>query len=179
MSTPAHLRIRRRRHRLPIGITPEDRSMMVRALALAQRAAAAGEVPVGAVVYREGVVLGEAANNREASTDPTGHAEIVAMRRAAERVNGWRLTGCSIAVTLEPCSMCAGALVNARMARIVFGAFDPKAGACGSLMNVPQDPRLNHRCAMVGGVLECSCRRALTQFFQRRRAERRLSNNKR
>ncbi|MBM4110217.1 MAG: nucleoside deaminase [Phycisphaerae bacterium] len=149
--------------------------MMRRALDLARAAAAAGEIPVGAVVYRDGQVLGEAANNREASTDPTGHAEVVAMRQAGERLGSWRLIGCSIAVTLEPCNMCAGALVNARMARIVFGASDPKAGACGSLMNVPQDARLNHRCPVVKGVLGRPCAQALRMFFRRRRAERRAA----
>lgn len=168
-------RIRRRRRRLPPGTTVTDLFMMRRALELARSAAAAGEIPVGAVVYRDGVVLGEAANNREASTDPTGHAEVVAMRQAGERLGSWRLTGCSIAVTLEPCSMCAGALVNARMARIVFGASDPKAGACGSLMNVPQDARLNHRCPVLPGVLKGPCAQALRVFFRRRRAERRAA----
>lgn len=166
-------RIRSRRRRRPRGATVEDITMMRRALALARAAAAAGEIPVGAVVYRDGVILAEAANNREASTDPTGHAEIAAMRAAGERLGGWRLTGCSIAVTLEPCSMCAGALVNGRMARIVFGASDPKAGACGSLMNVPRDPRLNHRCLVVSGVLGRPCALELTAFFRRRRQERR------
>jgi tRNA(adenine34) deaminase len=149
--------------------------MMRRAIALARSAALAGEIPVGAVVYRDGVILGEAANNREASTDPTGHAEVVAMRAAGERLGSWRLVGCSIAVTLEPCSMCAGALVNARMGRIVFGASDPKAGACGSLMSVPTDPRLNHRCRVVAGVLRGPCAEALRSFFRRRRAERRTA----
>jgi tRNA(adenine34) deaminase len=149
--------------------------MMRRALELARSAAAAGEIPVGAVVYRDREVLGEAANNREASTDPTGHAEVVAMRQAGERLGSWRLIGCSIAVTLEPCSMCAGALVNARMARIVFGASDPKAGACGSLMNVPQDTRLNHRCPVLPGILHGPCAQVLRAFFRRRRAERRAA----
>ena len=169
-------RIRRRRRRLPPGTTLTDLRMMRRALELARSAAAVGEIPVGAVVYRDGTVLGEAANNREASTDPTGHAEVVAMRQAGERLGSWRLIGCSIAVTLEPCSMCAGALVNARMARIVFGASDPKAGACGSLMNVPQDTRLNHRCPVVGGLLRGPCAQELRAFFRRRRAERRAAS---
>jgi len=169
-------RIRRRRRRLPPGTKVTDLRMMRRALELARSAAAIGEIPVGAVVYRDGEVLGEAANNREASTDPTGHAEVVAMRQAGERLGSWRLIGCSIAVTLEPCSMCAGALVNARMARIVFGASDPKAGACGSLMNVPQDTRLNHRCLVVGGLLRVPCAQELKAFFRRRRAERRAAS---
>jgi len=168
-------RIRRRRRRLPPGTTVTDLLMMRRALDLARSAADQGEIPVGAVVYRDGLVLGEAANNREASTDPTGHAEVVAMRQAGERLGSWRLSGCSIAVTLEPCSMCAGALVNARMARIVFGASDPKAGACGSLMNVPQDTRLNHRCPVLAGVLSGPCAQALRMFFRRRRLERRAA----
>ncbi|MSR17619.1 MAG: hypothetical protein EXS00_00360 [Phycisphaerales bacterium] len=145
---------------------------MRRALRLARSAAASGEVPVGAVVYKDGVVLGEAANDREASADPTGHAEVVAIRRAGERLGSWRLDGCTIAVTLEPCAMCAGALVNSRMARVVYGADDPKAGACRSLFAIPEDRRLNHRLKVVRHVLRVECAATLRSFFRRRRAER-------
>ena len=151
-------RIRRRRRRGAAGdgdgrVTATDVRMMERAIELARAAGAAGEVPIAAVVYRDGEVLGEAANNRERSADPTGHAEIVAMRLAGEKIGAWRLVGCSLAVTLEPCAMCAGAIVNARVARLVYGARDPKAGACETLYAIPTDRRLNHRVEMHGGVL--------------------------
>lgn len=147
--------------------------MMHRALLLAARAAGEGEVPVGAVVYREDEVLGEAGNRREASTDPSDHAEIVAMRLAAQRLGGWRLEGCSMAVTLEPCTMCAGATVNGRLARIIYGADDPKAGACRSLYRIPEDARLNHRPEVIGGVLAASSAGLLRAFFRARRASER------
>lgn len=146
-----------------------DVRMMERALDLAALAAGAGEVPVGAVVYREGEILGEAANARERDADPTAHAEIVAIRMASRLLGTWRLDGCSLAVTLEPCPMCAGALVNARMARVVFGARDPKAGACGTLMDICRDARLNHRLEAVEGVLADRCSALLTSFFAARR----------
>lgn len=148
--------------------------MMRRALRLAADTATRGEVPIAAVVWREhdGVieVVSEAANDREASGDPTGHAEIVALRQAGERLGSWRLTGCSMAVTLEPCPMCAGALVNARVDRCVFGASDPKAGACGTLYRIAEDPRLNHRVAVFGGVLAEESVALLQRFFRARRA---------
>jgi tRNA(adenine34) deaminase len=146
-----------------------DIRMMERALELAARAASAGEVPVGAVVYRDGEIVGEAANARERDADPTAHAEIVSIRAAAAALGTWRLDGCSLAVTLEPCPMCAGALVNARIARVVFGARDPKAGACGTLMDICRDARLNHRLDVVEGVLADRCAALLTAFFAARR----------
>ncbi|MGA1399401.1 MAG: nucleoside deaminase [Phycisphaerales bacterium] len=150
-----------------------DLRMMRRALRLAAGAATRGEVPIAAVVWRERdgaiEILAEAANDREASGDPTGHAEIVALRRAGERLGSWRLTGCSMAVTLEPCPMCAGALVNARLDRCVFGASDPKAGACGTLYRIAEDPRLNHRVTVVGGVLAEESVALLRRFFRSRR----------
>jgi tRNA(adenine34) deaminase len=150
-----------------------DLRMMRRALRLAAGAATRGEVPIAAVVWRERdgaiEILAEAANDREASGDPTGHAEIVALRRAGERLGSWRLTGCSMAVTLEPCPMCAGALVNARLDRCVFGASDPKAGACGTLYRIAEDPRLNHRVTVVGGVLAEESVALLRRFFRNRR----------
>ncbi|MAD79046.1 MAG: tRNA-specific adenosine deaminase [Planctomycetaceae bacterium] len=147
--------------------------MMERAIELARSAAGANEVPVGAVVYRGDQIVAEAANNREATGDPTGHAELVALRLAGERLNSWRLEGCSMAVTLEPCPMCAGALVNARLEKLVFGAYDAKAGACCSLFDIPADGRLNHRVEMIGGVEEERCAELLRSFFRRRRAEKR------
>ena len=160
----------RRRRRLSIGCTALDIRMMQRALELARLAAVAGEVPVGAVVYRGDEILGEAANRREASTDPSDHAEVIAMREAAKKLGGWRLAGCSLAVTLEPCPMCAGALVNARLERLVYGADDPKAGACRTLYSIPQDPRLNHRLCVIPGVLAVTSAAMLRSFFRSRRA---------
>jgi tRNA(adenine34) deaminase len=158
------------------GVGGDDLRMMRRALRLAAAAARAGEVPIAAVVWRrreDGLeVVAEAANDREASGDPTGHAEIVALRRAGERLGSWRLTGCSMAVTLEPCPMCAGAMVNARLDRCVFGASDPKAGACGTLYRIAEDPRLNHRVEVRGGVLAKESVRLLQRFFRSRRGKR-------
>ena len=156
----------------------DDLVMMERAIVLARRAAAIGEVPVGAVVYRGKELLAEAANNRESSADPTGHAEVVALRKAGERIGAWRLEECSIAVTLEPCPMCAGAIVNARMGRLIYGATDPKAGACDTLYELTRDKRLNHRLETVGGVLANRCGRLLSEFFKRRRAEKRAEKKK-
>lgn len=168
----ASRRIRSRRRRIARGGSSLDVRMMRRAIELAEAAAVQGEVPVGAVVYRGEEILGEAANDREATGDPTGHAEIVALRRASARGDGWRMSGCSMAVTLEPCAMCAGALVNARLERLVYGADDPKAGACRSLYEIPRDTRLNHRMQVVHGVDAARCRKLLRRFFRRRRAER-------
>ena len=143
---------------------------MEMALALAEEAATAGEVPVGAVIVsRDGVVLGRGRNCRE-SGDPLGHAEIVAIREAAANAEGWRLDGTTMFVTLEPCAMCAGAIVNSRIAVLVFGAADPKAGFCGSLGNLVQDARLNHRVELVSGVREDASSALLKTFFRKLRA---------
>jgi tRNA(adenine34) deaminase len=143
------------------------------ALHQAGLAVAAGDVPVGAVVVdADGVVLGAGFNAREALGDPTAHAEIVALRAAAAVVGSWRLSGCTLVVTLEPCTMCAGALVLARVDRVVFGAADPKAGAVGSLWDVVRDRRLNHRPEVVGGVLSDECASVLSAFFEARRGVR-------
>ena len=143
---------------------------MTRAIELAALAAQKGEVPVGAVVYREAQVLGEAANRRETKNDPTAHAEVVALRQAARRLRSWRLTGCAIAVTLEPCPMCAGALVNARVDRLVYGAADPKMGCVRTLYNLCDDTRFNHRIQVVSGVMADQCAAMLSAFFAERRA---------
>jgi len=136
------------------------------ALALAGRALATGDVPVGAlVVDAQGVVVGEGWNRREADADPTAHAEVVAIRAAAAAVGSWRLGGCTLVVTLEPCAMCAGALVLARIRRVVLGAWDPKAGACGSVWDVVRDRRATHRVEVVGGVREQECGQLLLDFF--------------
>ena len=141
---------------------------MQRALALA--ATATDDVPIGAVVVdAAGEVLGEGVNVRERDADPTGHAEIVALRAAAERLGEWRLTGCTLVVTLEPCTMCAGATVLARVDRLVFGAYDDKAGAVGSLWDVVRDRRLNHRPEVVPGVLRDECSALLDDFFAHQR----------
>lgn len=151
-------------------VEAEYAQWMGRALDEAAAAARAGDVPVGAlVVDRAGAVIGVGANLREVDGDPTGHAEIVAMRRAAHARGGWRLDGCTLVVTLEPCLMCAGAAVQARMERIVLGAWDVKAGACGGLWDVVRDPRSSHRLEVVGGVREVECAQLLTGFFERRR----------
>src|SRR5579872_82348 len=142
---------------------------MNEAFSLAEQAAAEGEIPVGAVVVdREGRVIGRGRNRRE-SGDPLGHAELLAIAEAARNAGGWRLEGTTMVVTLEPCAMCAGALVNARVGRLLFAAFDPKAGFCGSLGNLVQDPRLNHRLEVTGGFEEARSRALLQRFFQQLR----------
>ena len=140
------------------------------ALAEARVAAAAGDVPVGAVLLGpDGAVLSTRRNEREAASDPTAHAELLALRDGAAALGSWRLAGCTMVVTLEPCPMCAGALVAGRVARVVFGAADPKGGACGSLYNLCVDPRMNHEVEVVAGVRAEACGRVLTEFFESRR----------
>jgi tRNA(adenine34) deaminase len=139
------------------------------ALERARLASMHGDVPVGAVVIDEaGSLLAAAGNEREIRHDPTAHAELLALREASRRLRSWRLTGLTLVVTLEPCTMCAGALVLARIARLIFGAFDPKAGAVSSLFDVVRDPRLNHRVEVRGGVLEAECGALLKDFFASR-----------
>jgi tRNA(adenine34) deaminase len=143
---------------------------MWQALEQAVSATASGDVPVGAVLLGpDGAVLGSGRNAREATGDPTAHAEVLALRAAAAALGSWRLEGCTLVVTLEPCTMCAGALVLARVRRLVFGAWDPKAGAAGSVRDVVRDTRLNHRVEVVGGVLEQDCAHVLAAFFAARR----------
>lgn len=139
---------------------------MQQALEEARKALAAGEVPIGAVVVtKEGAVIGRGFNQPISSNDPTGHAEILALREAARSAANYRLTGTTLYCTLEPCVMCAGAMVHARIARVVFGAYDPKAGAAGSIYNVLREPRLNHQPEVVAGVLGAECRQLLQEFF--------------
>ena len=142
---------------------------MRRALAMAERAARRGEVPVGAVIALGNEVIARASNRREVGHDATAHAELLAIRAACARAKAWRLTDMTLYVTLEPCPMCAGALVNARVARLVFGAPDPKAGAAGSLFDIPRDRRLNHRLEVISGVLEAESADLLKRFFADRR----------
>ncbi len=147
-----------------------DLRFMREALALAERAEAEGEVPVGAVLVRDGVVIGRGWNRPIGSHDPTAHAEITALRDAARRVGNYRLPGSTLYVTLEPCPMCAGAIVHARVARVVYGARDPRTGAAGSVFDLlPSDSRFNHRSACEGGVLEEACGERLRVFFRNRR----------
>lgn len=128
-----------------------------------------GDVPIGAAVVYENRIIARGRNQREQLTDPTAHAEMIALTAAAEHIGSWRLHGCTIYVTLEPCPMCAGALVNARIDRLVYGCCDPKAGACGTLYNIVQDKRLNHRVEIVKGLLADECAFLLTEFFKKKR----------
>jgi tRNA(adenine34) deaminase len=154
-----------------VGEDGQDEQFMREALAEARAAALAGDVPVGAVVVdAAGVILARGRNRREADQDPTAHAEIDALRRAAAALGHWRLEGAALLVTLEPCPMCAGALVNARVARLVYGCPDPKAGAVDTLFTIGRDPRLNHRFSVTSGVLGEECAGLLKEFFARLRA---------
>jgi tRNA(adenine34) deaminase len=146
-----------------------DHRCMREALVLAQQAADAGEVPVGAVVVREGEVVGRGFNRPISAHDPTSHAEVEALRDAARRLANYRLAGCELYVTLEPCAMCVGAMLHARLARVVFGAADPKTGACGSVIDLPAVASLNHHARFEGGLLARECGALLKQFFASRR----------
>ena len=148
----------------------EDAGFMRAALRLAAQAAAAGEVPVGAVVVRDGEIIGRGYNHPISGQDPTAHAEIAALRNAAASVANYRLSGCELYVTLEPCVMCAGAIMHARIARLVYGARDPKTGACGSVVNPFAEPRLNHHTSVTGGVLALDAGALLQRFFAARRS---------
>ncbi|WP_243856810.1 tRNA adenosine(34) deaminase TadA [Paraburkholderia sp. BL6665CI2N2] len=154
-------------------VTERDRRFMALAQAAAEKARAAGEVPVGAVLVRGDEVIGTGFNHPIGGHDPSAHAEMAALRAAAQAVENYRLPGCELYVTLEPCLMCAGAIMHARIARVVFGARDPKTGACGSVVNAFANPQLNHHTTVIGGVLENECGAALKSFFaERRRASR-------
>jgi tRNA(adenine34) deaminase len=146
-----------------------DDAWMREALALAEAAAARGEVPVGAVVVSDGRIVGRGGNAPIAQNDPTSHAEIVALRDAARALGNYRLPACTLYVTLEPCAMCAGAILHARLARLVFGARDPKTGACGSVIDLMAEARLNHHTTVTAGVCGDACARLLRQFFAARR----------
>lgn len=148
----------------------QDQYWMRRALALAQRAAQAGEVPVGALLVRGAELIGEGWNQPIGASDPTAHAEIVALRAAAARIGNYRLVDSTLYVTLEPCPMCAGAMIHARVARVVFGAADPRAGAAGAVFDLLRSPALNHRAEVTGGILAEECGTLLRAFFRARRA---------
>jgi tRNA(adenine34) deaminase len=146
-----------------------DELYMREALVLADAAEACGEVPVGAVVVKDGEIIGRGFNQPISSRDPTAHAEVMALRDAGLRLANYRLIGCAIYVTLEPCMMCAGAIMHARVARLIFGAADPKTGACGSVINLFGETRLNHHATVTGGVLGAECGQRLSNFFAQRR----------
>jgi tRNA(adenine34) deaminase len=149
------------------------KKFMEEAFQEARKAAAEGEVPIGAVIVREGEIIARAHNKTEQDKDPTAHAEMLAIREAAKHLGGWRLTGCSMFVTTEPCSMCAGAIVWSRIEKLYIGTMDPKAGACGSLMNIPQDSRLNHYVEIETGLMREECAGLMKDFFRKLRSEER------
>ena len=146
-----------------------DMDFMRQAIADAETALNEGEMPVGCVIVKEGEIIARAHNMREQTGDPTAHAEIIAMRTAAKRLNSWRLTGCTLYVTLEPCPMCAGAISQARMGRLVWGAADEKYGCAGSVYRIPEDPAFGHFCPSDGGILQDECARFIRRFFSRKR----------
>ena len=146
-----------------------DERFMGEALVLARAAQGRGEVPVGAVVVRDGEIVGRGGNAPIAAADPTAHAEIAALRDAGRRLGNYRLPDCDLYVTIEPCAMCAGAIMHARIGRVVFGARDPKTGACGSVVDLFAEPRLNHHATVTGGVLAAECGSLLSEFFGARR----------
>lgn len=146
-----------------------DEQFMCEALGLARQAGESGEVPVGAVVVKDGAVIGRGYNRPVSSKDPTAHAEVIALRDAAGRIGNYRLAECSLYATLEPCVMCAGAIMHARIGRVIYGAADPKSGACGSVVNLFAEGRLNHHATVVGGVLAEEAARLLQDFFSERR----------
>lgn len=145
------------------------RHWMSHALKLAQRAQELGDVPVGAVLVRDDQIVAEGWNTRELDRDPTGHAELLTLRRGGKKLDQWRLTGCTLYVTLEPCPMCAPALVQARLDRVVFGAYDPKLGAAGSVFSLLERPEYPHRLEVIGGVMERECSEQLLEFFRKTR----------
>jgi tRNA(adenine34) deaminase len=147
----------------------QDEDFMRMAMALAAEAANLGEVPVGAVVVKDGVVIGQGRNAPIGLSDPTAHAEIQAMRAAAQHLGNYRLVDCTLYVTLEPCAMCSGAIQHARIARLVYGASDPKTGCCGSVMNLMAEQKLNHHCEVINGILSTECGALLSDFFRQRR----------
>lgn len=157
-------------------MSPED--FMLEALKEAEKALSMNEVPVGAVIEKAGEIIGRGHNMTETAKDPTAHAEILAIREASQKLGGWRLIGCSMYVTTEPCSMCAGATVLARIRKVYIGTRDPKTGACGSLMNILQDERLNHFVEIETGVMQQQCEKIMKSFFQKLRKKKSEENTK-
>jgi tRNA(adenine34) deaminase len=155
-------------------MNPED--FMQEALKEAEKALSIGEVPVGAVIEKDGVIIGRGHNRTETDKDPTLHAELIAIREAAKKLGGWRLLGCRMYVTTEPCSMCAGAIVLSRIEKVFIGTPDPKTGACGSLMNILQDERLNHYVQIETGIMQQQCEKIMKSFFQKLRKKKSEEN---
>ena len=155
-----------------------DYDYMQIALDLARQAAAAGEVPVGAIVVKDGAIIGRGSNAPITTHDPTAHAEIRAMRDAAQHLGNYRLADCTLYVTLEPCAMCSGAIQHARITKLVYGASDPKTGACGSVVNLMAEPKLNHHTEVTGGILAEQCGALLSDFFSARRKKTKLAESK-
>lgn len=155
-------------------MSPED--FMREALKEAEKALFIGEVPVGAVIEKDGEIIGRGHNMTETAKDPTAHAEILAIREAAKELGGWRLLGCRMYVTAEPCSMCAGAMVLSRLEKVCIGTLDPKTGACGSLMNILQDGRLNHNVQIETGIMQQQCEKIMKSFFQKLRKKKSEEN---
>ena len=147
----------------------DDIFFMKEAIREAESASAKGEIPVGAIVTKDGRIIGRGSNSRLIKLMPFAHAEMTALAEAGEELGSWRFDGCTLYVTLEPCPMCAGAIVQTRVSRVVFGAYDPRAGACGSLYNIVRDPRMTHRCRVAGGILESECKKLLQDFFRAKR----------
>lgn len=154
------------------------RKYMEEALNEAKKAYELGEVPIGAVIEKDGVIIGRGHNMTETAKDPTAHAEMIALRQAAQTLGGWRLLGCNMYVTTEPCSMCAGAIVWARIEKLYIGTMDPKGGACGSVFNIPQEPRLNHYVEIETGIMQEECQDILKTFFRELRKKRAEERNK-
>lgn len=149
---------------------------MIEALKEAEKALSIGEVPIGAVIEKDGIIIGRGHNMTETSKDPTAHAEMLAIRQAAQKLGGWRLLGCQMYVTTEPCSMCAGAMVLARIQKVCIGTLDRKTGACGSLMNILQDERLNHYVQVETGIMQQQCEKIMKSFFQKLRKKKSEEN---
>lgn len=148
-----------------------DVHWMQKALNLARKAEASSEVPIGAILVKDGKIIGRGFNQRESKKDPSAHAEMIAIRQASRRLNAWRLTGTTLYVTLEPCPMCVGAILLARIERVVFGCHDPKGGAAGSLYNLAVDPRFNHQVELSSGVMQAECSEVLSSFFRKLRLQ--------
>ena len=154
---------------MPVGEQPQDSAFMRAALDVAARATAIGEVPIAALIVQNGTILAHSHNYRETWQDPTAHAEMIVIREAAKALRSWRLNESTLYVTVEPCAMCLGAIILARIPRVVFAAYDPKAGACGSVLDFTNEPRLNHRVEVVGGLLEQESQTLLQDFFRQLR----------
>ena len=156
--------------------TMSQEDFMLEALREAEKALSIDEVPIGAIIVKDGMIIGRGHNMTETTKDPTAHAEILAIREAAQKLGGWRLLGCQMYVTTEPCSMCAGALILARIQTVFIGTLDPKAGACGSLMNILQDERLNHNVRIETGIMQQQCEKIMKSFFQKLRKKKSEEN---